>query len=936
MTDERWRQVEALFGELIDCPVAERQAILERRCGEDQELRQELESLLACDDPGRPLVEIPAAVALVSEEDNSGRRVGPYQLIRLLGHGGMGAVYLGVRVDDQYQKQVAVKLLKRGMDTEFMLRRFRQERQILANLEHPFIARLLDGGATDDGLPYFVMEYVDGVPITTYCRNHQLTIPERLRLFRMVCEAVQHAHQHLVVHRDLKPGNILTTKEGVPKLLDFGIAKMIDPEMRSSRTLTRPEFRMLTPDYASPEQVKGLPISTASDVYSLGAILYELLARQKPHRFASESLTDMEKAICEIDPERPSTVAARNAEVTINERRQSRRQLAGDLDTIVLTAMRKEPQRRYSSVAALSEDLRRHMEALPILAHADSWSYRSGRFIRRNRLTVAAAMLVVASLVGGIIATTIQAHRAERRFQMVRGLARSVLFDLYGEMERLPGSTALRATTVQTVVKYLDDLARDGPQDPTLDLEIATAYERVAHLEGHTFGPNLGQGQAALNDFRKALAIFERLAKQGQKRDQVIRGLIDTHVRVSGMEAMLGNPTAAEWHSQKAATIAAATLDSGSSAIPHRTKANLYLRLADVEYQRGSAGGELAFHSKALETSQAWMAAEQSPAAAAQLVDCYRNVGSAQARNGDLPAALRSYRSAREFASKLAQRTDSTPDHAYEVVNVITSIGDVLAAPDDPNLGDHAGAIRNYQEALQISERLAGIDPRDVNSRRILAGCSWRLGMMLGKDQPEQAIEHCQRALRISEELGVADPRNAEYRYHSSRALLWMGEALQTLRRYDESVTALRRALELQNAIRAVSPERIWNLRVLSRTYAALGGSLAGRGDFDAALAALREGLTVADRMLERAPSSLSHQLDRADVLEAMAKYYLTLSRAPGVPVARRTESKAEARSCYEKSLAIWRDWHSRKLGAPYPERRMAQALAALASLDRL
>ena len=286
---ERWRSDRESLrsgGGVSPCP--ERQQFLDRVCRGDESLRRELESLLAYDAPDQRLVDIPADFVAScsdngeSDPDMAGRRIGPYRLIRLIGHGGMGAVYLGVRDDDQYQKQVAIKLLKRGMDTDFMLSRFRQERQILANLEHPFIARMMDGGATEDGLPYFVMEYVDGVPITKYCAEKNLSIPERLRLFRLVCEAVQYAHQNLVVHRDIKPSNILTTKEGIPKLLDFGIAKVLDPGVSADVTLTQRELRMLTPDYASPEQVKGLPISTASDIYSLGAVLYELLTGQAP------------------------------------------------------------------------------------------------------------------------------------------------------------------------------------------------------------------------------------------------------------------------------------------------------------------------------------------------------------------------------------------------------------------------------------------------------------------------------------------------------------------------------------------------------------------------------------------------------------------------------------------------------------------------------
>src|SRR5262249_42992600 len=277
MTTKRWRQIEDLFTQALERPDAERQAFLDQACQGDEELRQELESLLAYDAPNQRLGDVPTVLDSenrAGEPGIPGGRIGPYRIIRLIGRGGMGAVYLGVRDDDQYQKQVAIKLLNRGMDTDFMLSRFRQERQILANLEHPFIARLIDGGATDDGLPFFVLEYVDGLPVTKYCAENHLNLNERLRLFRLICEAVQYAHQNLVVHRDLKPGNILITKEGIPKLLDFGIAKLIEPMSGGTLpTVTRRDLRMMTPAYASPEQAMGFTISTATDIYSLGAVL---------------------------------------------------------------------------------------------------------------------------------------------------------------------------------------------------------------------------------------------------------------------------------------------------------------------------------------------------------------------------------------------------------------------------------------------------------------------------------------------------------------------------------------------------------------------------------------------------------------------------------------------------------------------------------------
>src|SRR5262245_21723459 len=477
MKADRWSQIEGLFLQAVEIAPEERDRFLDDVCQGDETLRQEINSLLACDVPESPLVKGsfvstnpgPSDAPVVAVVDMVDRRIGPYRLVRLLGRGGMGSVHLAVRDDAQFQKEVAIKLLKRGMDTDFMLQRFRQERQILASLEHPFIAHLLDGGATDEGLPYFVMEYVDGLPITRYCAEQNLDLSERLRLFRLVCEAVQYAHQHLVIHRDLKPSNILITQERIPKLLDFGIAKLINAERPlEMATITGPEQRMLTPDYASPEQFLGQRISTSSDIYSLGAVLYELLTEQRPHHLNFDSLAAMEKAICEQEPEKPSLAVRRGIQDSLRMGKQRSRQLSGDLDNIVLTALRKEPQRRYPSVSELSEDIRRHIEGLPVTAREDRVTYRLGKFLRRHKLGVAAAVLIVATLTGGIISTTFQAHRAERRFEVARQLAKAVLAEVKGPMARLSGSTASRASMIQTVVRYLDGLAEDPGKDARL------------------------------------------------------------------------------------------------------------------------------------------------------------------------------------------------------------------------------------------------------------------------------------------------------------------------------------------------------------------------------------------------------------------------------------------------------------------------------------
>jgi serine/threonine protein kinase len=346
---ERYARAQELFDAAVDLTPAERDALLDERCNSDAELRREVESLLEADAQADSLDEqpfaIPAAVfADAPEEQIAGRYFGPYEVVREIGRGGLGSVYLAVRSDGEYRKEVALKLIRRGLDTDDILRRFRAERQILAQLDHPTIARLIDGGTTDDGLPYLVMEYVKGEPLTAYCDSRRLSTRDRLDLFRKVCGAVTYAHQNLVIHRDLKPSNILVGADGEPKLLDFGIAKLLTTD-DALLTQTAPELRALTPDYASPEQIKGERMTTASDVYSLGVLLYELLTGTKPYQLKSRTTEEISRAITDQEPERPSTAIARGDRSAFGIRRSEFPQ--GDLDNIVLMAMRKEPQRRY-------------------------------------------------------------------------------------------------------------------------------------------------------------------------------------------------------------------------------------------------------------------------------------------------------------------------------------------------------------------------------------------------------------------------------------------------------------------------------------------------------------------------------------------------------------------------------------------------------------
>ena len=489
MTPERWKRVKSVFDEVLELPPDERAAFLKgsegfEACGEDPEIRSEVESLLSFEEQRASLLDTPVAevlAELLPGTSAHGKKFGPYRVEREIGRGGMAVVYAAIRDDDQYRKQVAIKLIKRGMDTDAIIARFRRERQILADLEHPNIARLLDGGMSEDGLPYLVMEFIEGVPIDVFCERQRLSVDQRLELFRTICGAVRYAHQNLVVHRDLKPSNILVDATGDPKLLDFGIAKLLDERSSSQTALkTVVGLRPMTPEYASPEQAQGLPASTASDVYALGVLLYRLLTGERPYRFENPTPREIERVICEQEPRRPSLAVAekfsnRQAEASprpedSRHRRRLRRRLVGDLDNIVLKALHKSPARRYGSVEQFSEDLRRHLVGQPVTAHQDTLAYRAGKFLARHRWGVAAAALILVSLVVGIVATTHQARQARAQKAEAEAERASAewavtfLVDLFDSSR--PGEARGETLTARRLLDRGADRLKGGSESP--------------------------------------------------------------------------------------------------------------------------------------------------------------------------------------------------------------------------------------------------------------------------------------------------------------------------------------------------------------------------------------------------------------------------------------------------------------------------------------
>jgi len=525
---------------------------LNKACGDDAELRREVESLLASagqslDFLAKPIQD--AAQAVAGQPNIIGQRIGPYRVLRALGKGGMGTVYLAARADDHYDRQVAIKLMHMGLGaSESMQVRFRSERQILANLYHPNIARLLDGGVTSlDGavgpptVPYLVMEYVDGVPIDEHCRRKSLSIDDRLRLFRVVCGAVEYAHNNLVVHRDIKPANILVSAAGVPKLLDFGIAKLLDPDLGDNPlSRTKTTQRLMTPEYASPEQIRGEVVTTASDVYELGVLLYELLAKQRPFRLSARSPLELAAIICDQQPEFPSASLAARPDGAVEAKK-----LKGDLDNIVLKAMHKEPSRRYASVALLSADVLAYLEGYPLLAGTNKWGYRAGKFVRRHKLGVAAAAVTLLALVGFSIGMGLLAKRTTRD-QLIAQRQAQFLSDMFqaATPEQARGDKFTARDLLDRGAQRVDKEFASEPQVRASLLEnIAGAYrslgvleqaeslsQRAYDLQTQIGGASAPSSAAAL----EILASVIRLKGQYQRAEPLFRRLVAIRRKVPG------------------------------------------------------------------------------------------------------------------------------------------------------------------------------------------------------------------------------------------------------------------------------------------------------------------------------------------------------------------------------------------------------------------
>jgi non-specific serine/threonine protein kinase/serine/threonine-protein kinase len=783
VTARRWERIEALFHAAVGLAPSERRTMLAREA-EDPALAAEVERLLAAHDRAGNFIQTPA-IALtevqlpVEELAASGLRIGVYRIVREIGRGGMGTVYLAERADEVFHQQVAIKLIKRGMDTDLVLSRFRAERQILASLDHPNIARLLDGGTTEDGLPYFAMEYIEGKPIDAFADEHRLSIAERLGLFLQVCAAVSYAHQHLIVHRDIKPVNILVTADGAPKLLDFGIAKVLQAD--DDVTATATGLRMLTPEYASPEQVEGQHATTVSDVYSLGVVLYELLTGRSPYRTRSRSPLEIAEAVCTTEPVRPSAAVVESEPSPAGRRRNGladdraaatglsstdrlRRRLRGDLDTIVLTALRKEPARRYQSVERLSGDIRRHLDGLPVRARPDTFGYRTGKFVRRHRGMVAAGVLVGVTLIGGTIATAWQAReareaqaRAERRFNDVRKLANAVIFDYHDAIKDLPGSTPVRERLVRDALGYLDTLAHEAHGDAALQRELARAYRRVADVQGGSLVANLGDTEGALASYRKAVGILEDLFAGDSADVRTRRELANVTSDFGSLLFDTGDAVGSLELARRAWALMA-PLDGDSVDAGLRLdlrKAGDLLGVLLLE--TGDAQGAARRHREDLRRLEAAPGAEQrQPALRRSMSVAHHHLADAQAQLGDLEGALASYRKSRELAAGLAEEFPENRDYRGLAGTANFWIAGTLA-----DLGRYAEALAIYRDGLATDSVEVRADPKNAIARNGLAINLVRVADMQTRlGRLRQALSAYRQALAIGAEAFQADSGN--------------------------------------------------------------------------------------------------------------------------------------------------------------------------------
>ncbi len=926
MTNDRHQRVKTLFLNAKELAPEERDAFLEKECAGDTDLRREVESLLAHEDDAtvsfmqRPLLGSELREQVMSmAADAPPARIGAYRVISEVGRGGMGAVYLGVRDAEGFTQRVAIKVIKRGMDTDDIVRRFELERHLLAALDHPNIARLIDGGATEDGLPYFVLEYIDGKPIDDYCDEKRLSTADRLKLFRQVCEGVQCMHQNLIVHRDLKPSNILVTSAGVPKIVDFGIAKLLNPALSPIlKDPTALDLRLLTPEYASPEQVRGENVTTSSDIYSLGVLLYELLTGRRPYRLRSRIQEEMERIICEQNPEKPSTAISK-VETFEGEKAPSgattkpitpesvsttraskpdrlRRQLAGDIDDIVLMAMRKEPDRRYATAEQLSEDIRRHLDGLPVMARPDSVVYRFGKFVRRNRTASFSAALIALSLTAGVIGTSWQAHeasmqrdRAERRFDQVRDLARVFMYDFHDEIAPLAGSTPARELLVTEALAYLSALEEDAQDDPALLEDIADAYDRVGDIQAGIRGGNLGNTQGAIESYRQAESVRAALQNApGAPRPSDAR-LLRSHLRLGDVLARIGDDAAAADRYQSAVAAAERILqDDADDASLRRSLAVTQIKLADAHRRLGDLGAARQAYEESLGIRR--ILVDQAPTEIQPRRDLSVGliaIADLEEQTGDHARARTNRREALRLREEILVETPESGRAQRDV-----GVASMYVARSERRLANFEAARAHAQRFDELTQALLEADPENARARRDrLLALDLRADVERDLGDVQAALDLYSEVERQADRMIAMDPENRTLKRQRAAAWSQHGDLLFDSGDVLGARAQFTRALESARTDYERNPESARSTRNLALAQQKVASARLASGDAQSARSDLVSAIALLDGLLEEDFEDALARSRRADALRLLAEVESELHGAGGaIPPLERAE----------------------------------------------
>lgn len=901
---ERWQRVSDIVADALEvADPARRRAFVEAACGDDSALNAEVGQFLRLADSDAHTLErtqvaqqVRDALAQGLGSDGAdkpevawiGRRLGAWEIVAEIARGGMGAVYEAVRADDAYQQDVAIKLIRDGRERPDVIERFVAERQILASLDHPNIARLLDGGSTAEGLPYFVMEYVDGEPITQYAQARALPLGQRLALFESVCSAVQFAHQRLVVHRDLKPGNILVTKDGVVKLLDFGIAKLVEADTGTALVTQQ----VMTPAYASPEQVRGEAVTTATDIYALGVVLYELLTGTSPYRSKSTQPLDLAREICEGNPDVPSsalspTLLGSGAAPALSASmlRRLRNGVRGDLDNIVLMALRKEPERRYASAEQLADDVRRYQARLPVRARSDTFGYRASKFVSRNRWAVGFAVLAIVGLLGGIAATAWQARearlaqaRAEKHFASVRKLANTLIFDVHEKVKSLAGAADVSDMVLTTAKDYLDSLRGDLGADPALQREVAVAYGRLG-LAKFNFGqPHLGKPDEAMQHFATAYELLQQLRAAGFEQVRSARDAALAQNSIAKIEATRGK------YAEAIARIGRADDDLARQATSRQDERDFLDRMRTVlletraDIRDGSYGptAELNLDRAAQDLDEAIRLSKQSAAtvaperqaAAANDLNLLRDRRARiLSRTGQVDDALAAFPEVMAEAARIAAIDPNNLSWRLAASNVTAATAEASLLA-----GDGAKAVELHQRALAMLDSQLATASNDANfaTNHVLARALVFRAIYLvqGAEAALQRLPDLKASFADYEKKFSIDPDTAK----NLRAIaLIEGRALQEVRRDSEAAEAFTRVL--RDADKVADAEGLLGITQANLGLAVIAAAAGSKGSSESL-----ERLAAAGRAIQRA-DAMTGQIDY-DVLAQQASTHARFERA--------------------------------------------------------